>query len=145
MKLGATLFHTDCKIFEVVESDLDASLIPISAFMLCVLARPIWWRRCISFQDAGNRSEFSQHIRHHHVLDLELGRGVNAIDGPGTGAHFGLNRDKPRLFEFRRFANALALILFSCSNVIRYNDYMFLCASAVPNSRARFVTAASPL
>jgi hypothetical protein len=60
----------------------------------------------IMFQDAGDRSEFSQHIRDHHVLDLELGRGVNAIDCPGTGARFGLNRDQPRLFEFGRFAIA---------------------------------------
>src|ERR1700687_2579310 len=37
------------------------------------------------------------------------------------------------------------LILFSCSNVIRYNDYMTLFASALPNSRVRFATAASPL
>ena|SRR5215469_18444427 len=36
----------------------------------------------ITFQDAGDRSEFSQHIRDHHVLDLELGRGVNAIAAP---------------------------------------------------------------
>src|SRR5258706_15198779 len=34
----------------------------------------------ITFQDAGDRSEFSQHIRDHQVLDLELRRGVNAID-----------------------------------------------------------------
>src|SRR5260370_8738075 len=54
----------------------------------------------ITFQEAGDRSEFSQHIRDHHVLDLELGRGVNAIDRPGTGARFGLNHDKPKLFEF---------------------------------------------
>jgi hypothetical protein len=40
------------------------------------------------------------------VLDLELGRGVNAIDRPGTGARCGLNRDKARLFEFGRFAIA---------------------------------------
>src|SRR6266700_946343 len=33
----------------------------------------------ITFQDAGDRSEFSRHIRDHHVLDLELGRGVNAM------------------------------------------------------------------
>ncbi len=39
----------------------------------------------------------------------------------------------------------VVLILFSCSNVSRYNDYMFLYASAVPNGRARFATAASPL
>ncbi len=60
----------------------------------------------ITFQDAGDRSEFSQHIRDHHVLDLELGRGLNAIDRPRTGARFGLNNDKPRLFEFGRFAIA---------------------------------------
>ena len=44
----------------------------------------------IMFQDAGDRSEFSQHIRDHHVLDLELGRGVNAtaqlmIERTGSG------------------------------------------------------------
>jgi hypothetical protein len=69
----------------------------------------------IAFQDAGDRSEFSQHIRDHHVLDLELGRGVNAIDRPGTGAGFGLNRDKARVFEFWRFAACgahLVLLLF---------------------------------
>src|SRR5258708_36634809 len=60
----------------------------------------------ITFQDAGDRSEFSPYIRDHHVLDLELGRGVNAIDRPGTGARFGLNRDKPGPFEFGRFAIA---------------------------------------
>jgi hypothetical protein len=67
----------------------------------------------ITFQDAGDRSEFSQHIRDHHVLDLELGRGVNAIDRPGTGARSGLNHDKPRLFEFGRFAIACGAHLHS--------------------------------
>jgi len=67
----------------------------------------------IMFQDSGDRSEFSQHIRDHHVLDLELGRGVNAIDRPGTGARFGLNPDKARLFEFRRFAIACGAHLHS--------------------------------
>src|SRR5437660_8395616 len=42
----------------------------------------------ITFQDAGDRSEFSQHIRDHHVLDLELRRGVNAIDNPCAGGSF---------------------------------------------------------
>ncbi len=60
----------------------------------------------ITFQEAGDRSEFSQHIRDHHVLDLELGCGVNAIDRPGAGARFGLNHDKPRLFEFGCFGIA---------------------------------------
>ncbi len=46
----------------------------------------------ITFQDAGDRSEFSQHIRDHHVLDLELGRGMNAIDNPGAGGSFRLNQ-----------------------------------------------------
>ena len=70
----------------------------------------------ITFQDAGDRSEFSQHIRDHLVLDLELGRGVNAIDRPGTGARFGLKGEKPRLFEFGRFVIACAahfILLFS--------------------------------
>src|SRR5882762_1823747 len=61
----------------------------------------------ITFQDAGDRSEFSQHIRDHHVLDLELGRGVNAIDRPGTDTRFGLNHDKPRLLT-------LAVITTTC-------------------------------
>ena len=68
----------------------------------------------ITLQDAGDRSEFSQHIRDHHVLDLELGRGVNAIDRPGTSARFGLNH--ARLFEFGRFAIACGahfILLFS--------------------------------
>src|SRR6266481_4728333 len=60
----------------------------------------------ITFQDAGDRSEFSQHIRDHHVLDLELGRGVNAIDHPGTGARFGLNHYRTRLTEYGRFGLA---------------------------------------
>jgi hypothetical protein len=45
----------------------------------------------ITFQDAGDRSEFSQHIRDHHMLDLELGRGVNRIDVPGADTYFGPN------------------------------------------------------
>ena len=45
----------------------------------------------IEFQDADDRSEFSQHIRDHHVLHLELSAGMNAIDLPGTSACFGLN------------------------------------------------------
>ena len=64
-----------------------------------------WAITSASLKDTGDRSEFSQHIRDHHVLDLELGRGVNAIDRLGTGARFGLNHDKPRL-EFGRFVIA---------------------------------------
>src|SRR6266852_9548919 len=46
----------------------------------------------ITLQDASDRSEFSQHIRDHHVLDLELRRGVNAIDNPCAGGSFRLNQ-----------------------------------------------------
>src|SRR5258707_11456489 len=46
----------------------------------------------ITLQHAGDGSELSQHIRDHHVLDLELRRGVNAIDNPGAGGSFRLNR-----------------------------------------------------
>src|ERR1700739_2420906 len=79
----------------------------------------------ITFQDAGDRSESSHHIRDHHVLDLELVRGVNAIDRPGTGARFGLNHDMTRLIEFGRFGIVCGAHLpFSCVNVICYNNYM---------------------
>src|SRR5260370_3621557 len=46
----------------------------------------------MTFQNAGDRSEFSQHVRDHHVLDLELGCGVNAIDNPGASGRFRLNQ-----------------------------------------------------
>src|SRR5271169_5625660 len=93
----------------------------------------------ITFQDAADRSEFSQHIRDHHVFDLELGRGVNAIDCLGTGARFGLNHDMTRLIEFGCSAidcgahfNSPVLTLSVITTI--WPSY----ASAVPNSRARF-------
>jgi hypothetical protein len=41
--------------------------------------------------EAADGSEFSGHIRDHHVLDLESGRGVNRIDVPGADTYFGPN------------------------------------------------------
>jgi len=45
----------------------------------------------VQFQTAGDGGEFSLHVRDHHMLDLELGRGVNRIDVPGADTYFGPN------------------------------------------------------
>src|SRR6266581_6744218 len=72
----------------------------------------------ITFQDACDRSELSQHIRDHHVLDLELGRGVNAIDNPGAGGSFRLNRYGA---HFHSPLIRIVVITTTCSHHIHAN------------------------
>src|SRR6267142_1384407 len=72
----------------------------------------------ITFQEAGDRTEFSQHIRDHHVLDLELGRGVNAIDNPGAGGSFRLNQYSA---HFHSPLFTIVVITTTCSHYIHAN------------------------